>query len=202
MKKNNNLVRLIFVVCALLSPSTYSQSLEHCGTIEQHESIMLNNPILQLRNSQLDSYIQSILISKEFNQFISERESAVANSSDPLFIIPIVFHIISDIEILYVQNNPQLITQQLAILNDGFRKRGVFANSNGVDTRIEFCLANFDPNHNQTSGINYIHGNFGIQGTGPFEVRNMIHWDAKSYLNIWVCELAGNTAAITSFPAD
>lgn len=99
--------------------------------------------------------------------------------------IPVVFHI--------VNTNPGAVPNQLLInalndLNDAFAKRGAYAASNGVDTKIRFCLAQKDPDGGITTGITRTDSYFSNHLNPMIEdgrLKDLIQWDPSRYVNIW-----------------
>lgn len=99
--------------------------------------------------------------------------------------LPVVFHIIegdsiptTDLDIINALND----------LNDAFSKSGNYASSNGVDTKIRFCLAKKDPEGGITTGITRTRSFFGNdlnQWTEDARVKNLVEWDPLHYINIW-----------------
>ena len=104
---------------------------------------------------------------------------------DAEFTLPVVFHIVGD--------DPTLITDldiiaALKDLNDAFGKAGNYAISNGVDTKIRFCLAKKDPDGGITTGITRTKSFFGNDLNQLIEdarIKNLVQWDPLHYINIW-----------------
>ena len=123
--------------------------------------------------------------------------------------IPVVVHV--------VWNTPQQnisdaqINSQIEVLNRDFRRVNPDVNNTpapflplAADARIEFFLANVDPNGAPTTGINRrqtavtsFGGDDGVksQATGGADA-----WPADRYLNIWVCQLGGGLLGYAQFP--
>lgn len=140
---------------------------------------------------------------------INQSQSSRNILANEVIIIPVVIHVlyntpeqnISDAQIL----------SQLQSLNKDFRKLNAdTANTpnafKGVsaDAQIVFCLARRDPQGNATSGI--------IRKYTPIQSWTLDDgmkfsasggdnaWDAKRYLNIWVCNLFGRSLGYSSLP--
>ncbi len=123
--------------------------------------------------------------------------------------IPAVVHV--------VWNTPQQnisdgqINSQIDVLNRDFRRTNPDVNNTPApflpltaDARVEFFLANVDPNGAPTTGINRRQttvASFGSndavksQATGGADA-----WPAARYLNIWVCQLGGGLLGYAQFP--
>lgn len=156
------------------------------------------------------SLAESIMLAEAFLQkkknveILSNRSGAAP--AQPLIIkIPVVVHV------LY--NKPeenisyQRILSQIEILNKDFRNKNT-QNSTGLysnlaaDAGIEFQLATIDPLGNPTTGIVRTKTDirfFNYDDRIKFSNQGGSNaWDAGSYLNIWVGNLAGGLAGYSS----
>ncbi|MDQ3108632.1 MAG: M43 family zinc metalloprotease [Bacteroidota bacterium] len=100
--------------------------------------------------------------------------------------IPVVVHIIHN-------NGPENISNAMVLqgiqdLNDAFANAGSFADVNGVNTNIQFCLAQQDENGNASIGINRVVSSLTnlTAETDDATLKNLIRWDPTKYLNIWL----------------
>jgi gliding motility-associated-like protein len=109
--------------------------------------------------------------------------------ADPV-ILPVVVHIIRD-------DPSETAIPTLAIktaiddLNHAFGKTGPYAASKGVDTKIRFALAQKDPDGGRTTGITRTTTHYGVNlnyYNEEFDMKNLVVWDQKKYINIWVVE--------------
>jgi gliding motility-associated-like protein len=116
------------------------------------------------------------------------HESVQSGSSN---VVPLVFHIIS--------NNPASITDQQIIdavqdLNNAFAHAGSYAESQGVNTGITFCLAKIDPDGGISSGITRTQSvltDFD-QELEDSLVKKLVSWNSKQYCNIWLVDSVRN----------
>lgn len=103
-----------------------------------------------------------------------------------VYTIPIVFHILN--------GGPASITDQMIIdalkaLNDAFSHKGIYGlDSNGADTKIQFCLAQTAPDGGRTSGINRINTYY---ENHDMDLENdippyLMSWDPTRYANVWL----------------
>lgn len=129
---------------------------------------------------------------------LRNREKTKSRNGDKI-IIPVVFHIIHN-------NGPENISdeqilQGLEYLNEAFANSAHFNNENGVNTNIQFCLAQRDEQGNAFSGISRYQSPYTdmsiIEG---YEYIKSIQFDPDNYLNIQVvknaclgtdCDVAG-----------
>jgi hypothetical protein len=102
------------------------------------------------------------------------------------YTIPVVVHIIHN-------NGPENISNAQVFtaiqqLNDAFANSGVYQDPNGVNTDIQFCLAQQDENGNFTNGIDRVVSpltNLTVE-TDDITLKNLSRWDPTRYLNIWI----------------
>ncbi len=123
-----------------------------------------------------------------------------AKITDDIYMIPVVVHVVYKTE---AQNISDIeIFEQINILNEDFRRLNPDSINTlpgfqdvAADCGIEFCLAQFDPEGNPTSGIVRTYTDT-TEWLLPFSERVKYTdqggddaWPAISYLNIWVCNL-------------
>jgi PKD repeat protein len=155
----------------------------------------------------------------EYAQRLSEIEKEIARrvnsnefkSSAPVVTIPVVFHILYNVNNSSQNISTARILEQINVLNDDFSASNsdisnvpsAFQSLIG-DAGIQFCLAQQDPNGNATSGI--IRKSTSVTS---FSTNNAIKFDSQGgsdawprdeYLNIWVGNLSGNLLGYAQFP--
>lgn len=123
-----------------------------------------------------------------------------AKITDDIYMIPVVVHVVYKTE---AQNISDIeIFEQINILNEDFRRLNADSINTplgfqdvAADCRIEFCLAQFDPEGNPTTGIIRTPTDT-TEWLLSFSERVKYTnqggddaWPAISYLNIWVCNL-------------
>ncbi len=149
----------------------------------------------------------SILIKQaNFEKNLSEASKTKGNvpSKGVIYQIPVVIHIIHDGQAIGTGSN---ITDAVAIsmidvLNEQFRKLTSDSLLPGhpfynlsVDTEIEFCLAQQDPDGNFTTGINRFQGSQATWEDYEFDsiVKPATIWDRNEYMNLWSCAFTSPT---------
>ena len=123
--------------------------------------------------------------------------------------IPVVIHVMylpgDSIPQFGSSNIPdEQIVSAIGFLNDAFRNSGVYAGGpfytdagiNSVDTEIEFCLAQYDPQGNPTNGIIRYEtalSNLDRDALCPNSsitqdecLKALSFWDSNNYMNIWL----------------
>lgn len=168
-------------------------------------------------NSHLKDYSNQLL--EDVSQIVSNKNNSRAEND--IYSIPVVFHVVYNNE---SENLPDsVIYNQLEILNECFRRQ----NANAIETRpvfqelvgdskIEFRLANLDPNGLPSNGITRTSTSIeyfgGLLTYGPGQNSEIIQWvndsllynffrltatnlgghdpwDTERYLNIWIGDL-------------
>lgn len=123
------------------------------------------------------------------------------SSSDDIRTIPVVVHIIHDSG---SENISQAqIESQIQILNEDYGKiTGTNGDGNGVDTKVQFCLAKIDHNGNCTNGIVRIKSLLTNHQTYQRALlKELSFWDNDRYLNIYIVKsINGNVGGYSSFP--
>ena len=130
------------------------------------------------------------------------RSLVTSGGPEPLYTLPVVFHVIHLGEAVGSGTNISDAQIQSAVeaLNNQFRKvPGSTGDGGGVDTNIQFVLAKRDPNGNPHSGINRVNGssvpNYASKGitSSPLgtsaveaDVKALSTWPRTQYVNIWV----------------
>lgn len=129
-----------------------------------------------------------VLEEKKMNAAIREIVLSSTSSSNTVYTIPVVFHIITA--------DPNAITDLMVFnalkdLNDAFAHRSPYdGDPGGVDTKIQFCLARTRPDGGLTSGIDRARTYYGqhdmdMEGDKP---GSLMDWDRSKYVNIWVVD--------------
>ena len=129
--------------------------------------------------------------------------------SNEVIVIPVVVHILYNNTTQNISNAQVL--SQVKTLNEDYRRLNADAEATPIpfqnvaaDIRIVFCLAKVDPNGRYTPGIirKYTKEQFWLADDEmKFSSKGGDDaWDAKKYLNIWVCNLFGRTLGYAVLP--
>ena len=105
---------------------------------------------------------------------------------DPDYVLPVVVHIIHDNG---AENIPDAqVLQGIQDLNDAYANVGYYNPSTGVDTKVQFCLAQRDPDGNATTGINRVESVLTdmVLETDDITVKDLSRWNPLEYINIWL----------------
>ncbi|MBK8920466.1 MAG: hypothetical protein IPM81_03015 [Saprospirales bacterium] len=119
------------------------------------------------------------------------------------FLVPVVFHIVHE-------DGPENLSHSrilaaLQQLNDAFAHSGYYAGAGpGADAQIQFCLAQRMPGGAASPGITRTFSALtNLQyGTGDDSaLKNLIRWDTREYINIWVIrDISTNVIGYSTLP--
>lgn len=165
---------------ALISAGAMAQD-HKCGTTEAMDEAIKNNPAIQKQLDEFELKYKKIMEDKAANK------AAATNYGRQ--IVPIVIHVIHDYGTENVSEAQCL--DAVRVLNEDFQR--IAADSNQIasaffpirgNANLEFRLAKLDPNGNCTNGITRTYTP--LTNNAGDNVKALISWDTKKYLNIWV----------------
>lgn len=187
------------ILILFLSIQTYSQK---CANSLWDEYYQEHNPeILKVRQDRISNF-----------RFKNSNKSSFTG----ILIIPVVIHVIHTSEDGTISDDPDIgnisveqIQSQMDVLNEDYRRvfgtRGYNDHPDGADMEIMFCLANVDPDGNETSGIiRYFNPRKTyIPVIDDKRIKEGRQWPSDRYLNIYVVpELRDNFLGYASFPEE
>jgi hypothetical protein len=113
--------------------------------------------------------------------------------------IPVVVHVIYNGQEVGIAPNisDAQVQSQITVLNQDYSRTGPGFNTNpvGVDTQIQFVLAQQDPNGRPTNGIDRV--SFAQDSWTTTEIENTLKpktiWDPTQYLNLWTVLFTDST---------
>ncbi|MDO6595949.1 DUF5011 domain-containing protein [Oceanihabitans sp. 2_MG-2023] len=185
--------KTITILCFLMVFSVFAQE-RNCSSMENLEYRMQQDPGLEQRMQEIESYTQNAIAQMQTNRIVGD-----------IITIPVVVHVI------YSNSNENIsdaqILSQIQVLNDDFRRLNSDANntwSQAADTQIEFCMAATDPNGNATNGITRKSSSTTAWGTNDAMKKSsqggVDPWDTSQYLNMWVCNIGSSLLGYAQFP--
>lgn len=192
--KRNLLTQLFLglIFCFLGNTTVLAQGPYKCGTTQMHKKMLAEHPEL----AQVES---------DYNALLTQQMNSRDADSNHVYIIPIVFHVI---HINGAENiSDAQILDQVNILNRDFRKRNADTSAiippyQGVakDMKIEFRLAQIDPNGNCTNGIDRIYSH---KTDNANDESKLNPWPRDKYLNVWVIKTMESvgTAGYAYYPS-
>ena len=110
--------------------------------------------------------------------------------SSGLYRIPVVVHVIRNDDGTLGDLSLETVQSGIDILNEDFNAIPGTNGAPGNDARIEFYLADIDPDGNPTNGVTYNnnttwHNNWADDGA----YREILEWDIERYINVYTLEL-------------
>lgn len=128
----------------------------------------------------------------------------LANELPSVIRIPVVVHVLHNGDAVGTGENiaDGQVLSQITVFNQDFRKLpGTPGDGIGVDTTIEFCLAQVDPNGNPTNGIDRV--NTGVASytlmAAVEAAKAATFWDPTKYLNMWTVRFGGAMASLLGY---
>ena len=193
MRRNWRLFTLAYLFCLFNSLNIQGQTISKCATVEKTRELIKAHPSFAKQIINADKMLE--------NNIISFLSASNKTQTTPIYVIPVVFHIIHENGI---ENIPDAkIFEGIKIVNQDYRLWNAdsieidqdFLNIKG-DAGIEFRLAQLDDDGNPTTGIDRIvsaETNVGDDGS------KLNSWDRAKYLNIWVVKTYPSGAAGYSY---
>lgn len=187
------------ILCIILSCVVFAQSEKkrNCGILQNLEYVSQSNPEIYDIIADTEKMIQR---QEEYRQSIFTVQQ--------IRVIPVVVHVLYNTSAQNISD--EQIISQIRILNEDFRrKEGTKGHSThpvSADSKIEFRLAEVDPQGNPTNGITRTQTN-----TKMFDGDDSMKfsrsggkdaWDTTRYLNIWTCSLGDDLLGYAQFPGE
>ncbi len=199
--KRNLLVFFTTLFLMICANQIIAQNLtgRNCGTMSLLAAHQMADPSIAIRRQNIENQTQNYAT----HQF-SRTEAGVVT-------IPVVFHVVYKTAAQNI-SDAQCIAQIAQLNLDYARKNADTTNtptafrSLGIDTKIQFCLAQRDPNGLATTGI--IHkSTTSASFIDDDKVKSSTTggdnaWSSSNYLNIWVCNLGNSLLGYAQFPGD
>jgi hypothetical protein len=196
---------LVVVCCAtcFFSLNGIAQDATPCGTTQMHLKLMETDRVYKKNYLAEQSRLEMIDKAEFANGYKAVSKPSLSSATPPLYIIPVVFHIIHQ----YGEENISDVQIKDAIrtLNEDFRKRNADTIQTvpefrpiAADCEIEFRLAQLDPFGQPTNGIERIASPYTNKGNDSAKLNP---WPRNMYLNIWVVKFVpGGFAAFATYP--
>ncbi|MSR75946.1 MAG: hypothetical protein EXS14_10815, partial [Planctomycetes bacterium] len=191
---------LLLLVAIVLAPAMLMAQapLRDCATATNEQILLATDPAYAARRASIESQVQ---------QYIASNPS----EDGTIITIPVVVHVVWNTA---AENMSDAQVQtQIAVLTEDFRRLNAdavntLAQFQGVaaDSEFQFCLATRDPNGNVHSGI--IRTQTAVTSFQPTTASAVKYtaqggsnaWPSTSYLNMWVCDIAGGVIGFATFP--
>jgi hypothetical protein len=173
-----------FAAIALFTLSLYTsvaQQIVPCATDAVYHAQTIADPQLKVEEEKA-------------NALLREQVGTLTKKANGIIYIPVVFHIIHNDGLENISQAQ--IMNQIKILNEDFRRKagtpGFSSDPVSTDTKIEFRLAQYDPNGAKHDGI------VRIKSTQTDNAGNtakaLSYWNSAKYLNIWVVKTINSSS--------
>ncbi len=206
------IVMLTFTGCPSSPTPPPAEKVRHCGTMIGYDDRLKTDPVFAANEKKLESQISNYIKRMKKGEFVEYRSGKI--------IIPVVVHVIYGNATENISDAQ--IQSQIDVLNEDYRKLNADVSgvpgdftSDVADARIEFKLAQRDPDCNPTTGItrtSTTETSFDFDpDAATATARNPVKfdssngkdgWPSDKYLNFWVCDLSGTLMGYGSFPSD
>lgn len=192
--------KLLTMVTLMVMHTGYlcAQANEPCHTTYQNEQLNLSRPEMLDQRQEIEANIHDVL---SYEPGFRVGQSVVT--------IPVVIHVLYNNAAENISTAQ--IMSQLDVLNRDFRRLnsdtvaipGVWAPLM-ADAEIEFCLATIDPLGNPSIGITRTPTSVTTFSNSSNDMKfdstgGKNAWPTDEYLNLWVCDMTGQTA-FAQFP--
>ncbi len=180
---------------------------EKCATVQYNQLIENKD-----HNLKYQEFFEKWIEQKKVERSRSTR--VLSKKDDALYIIPIVIHVIyyTDSQDQEVGNiSEEQILSQINVLNEDYRRMNhdtintpeIFKPV-ASDSRIEFRLAQRDPNGAPTTGIVRVEGPQSSWNANSTQddilLKSLSFWPPEDYLNIWIVNLSGDFLGYAQYP--
>lgn len=185
-------INLLSILLSLTLYTTAQYNQQRCGTFD----------LMKYREELNPGYINTVKQAFNTAHDIAQSNSYSRDAYDTIYRIRCVVHVVyqnadQNLDDSVILSQMEVLNEDYRRLNDDtFRTRSIFKPL-AADARIEFVLADTDPDGNPTTGITRTQGSpQGIFGFSPFDdnvksatLGGKNPWPTDRYLNIWVCSV-------------
>jgi len=172
-----------------------------CGSEEYLEHLKATQPEAY---KQINAFKQQLAAP-------SQRSLRMTSTTDTFIKIPVVVHVVHKNASGAIGgtniSDAQILSQITALNNDYQRLNADSVNTPpgykpiAANVKLQFCLANRDPNGLYTSGITRNYYNQATYTVSDATLLSSIsYWPSDQYLNIWVCDISGKVIGFAQPP--
>lgn len=168
-------MRYVFLISHLLLFFVYSHLPAQSSLVCSQDELPITRA-MKLRSDSLEEAYQDAM---------RRRATQAPEQLPPPYVLPVVFHVI------HQGGNEQLdvatIESSLEMMNESFANINYYDQGTGVDTRIQFCLAQRTPDNQATNGITYHNSPLtDVTSNNDLAMKDLARWDPRQYINIYV----------------
>ena len=188
--KSNIMKQYLLLVLLAFNFNSFAQDYKPCGTDEMVQKALEEEPSLRIYRQML------------IDQMDSLKADSQKSYTQDLHVIPVVVHVMhtggsNNISDAQIHDAMRIINEDFNKLNsDTSSVRAEFQDIIG-NIGVEFELAKLDPDGNCTKGITRTYTE--LTSSAGENVKALIGWDPRMYLNIWVVSSIASGAGGYSF---
>lgn len=211
----NQSSKVVFISCVLLSGfCCVAPCIAQQNAVDTVLVRCVTDEVERLRSQKDALYrIRKIDSERRIEQYISENRASSRISAEEVIRIPVVVHIVhnqADNKIGGANNtniSNEQVFSQIAVLNEDYRRKegtnGFNTNPVGADTRIEFVMAQYDPDGRSSNGItrHYSTNSRFSPYSDDTVLADIASWPSDRYLNIWVCPMNSGYLGVAQMPS-
>ncbi len=150
-------------------------------------------------------------INEQVEKKLAQRNRAVQLGSlrvqrtTAVVTLPVVVHIIHNNGAENISDAQ--VMQGIQHLNEAYANTGYYDPADGVNTQIQFCMAQRDPSNNATNGITRDVSPYTVMGGADYysddqNVKNIVRWNPLCYINIWLVKsIPGSVVGYAYLPS-
>lgn len=189
----------ILLACTLATPSVLrAQETKPCITQEIANDIFATDPEAKKRYDDLDQLTKEIM-----NNHPQHKGADIADS--PFYVIPVVVHIIHTYGPEFIDDNQvyeaiKILNRDYNVMNADTAEILPYFQPRIGRTKVIFRLAQLDPQGNCTNGITRTYSNYTENGRQSTQITNLINWDTRKYVNIYIVRAIDGAGAFSNFP--
>lgn len=190
---------IIFLSIVLLS----AHAQRACASMEYKQQLLAADPSLKDVFKTIEKQIVAATTAPATNTALRDT---VANE---IIYIPVVIHVLykgaaENISDAQVKSQIDVLNKDFRMLNADRANTPAAFKPFAADARIQFCLAQVDPDGKKTNGIDRHYTDQAVFTTDDAmklaSQGGVASWDNKRYLNIWVCRLNGRSLGYATPP--
>jgi plastocyanin len=197
MKKSFTLVVLFFCL--------FSSNAQNILTDENFRGCAQEEVLANILSTDPQTLARQLDIENRILQAAQNGMTVSGSRSNVLYTLPVVVHIVHNNGTENI-SDAQVI-QGIADLNAAYANTGYYDSTSGVNTQIQFCLAQRDPAGQLTTGITRNVSTLTNVNINSSDValKNLNRWNPYCYINIWlvktICSGSCNILGYAYFPS-
>jgi gliding motility-associated-like protein len=176
-------LKLLFICCLFCAPS-FAQTIPatSCGQQAVMQHFYATHPEYKAVNQQVEKLLAERNRALQSGALKTQRTAGIVT-------LPVVVHIIHNNGAENISDAQVL--QGIQHLNEAYANSGYYDPADGVNTQIQFCMAQRDPSNNATNGITRDVSSYTVMGGATYysddqNVKNINRWNPLCYINIWL----------------